>query len=235
MASVTVRTGPVSASDKARDVDPKRWIELTWARRSFVAVKVQYDCRSLIGFVDEAEQFRIWEKTGHADLGDYIRNGLEIAPELVEWARIGLESLDRSKPQPLRLAAERGQQTLAERAALARAQADPESPEYVKPKGRKAKSLNVSNTDNSERNSTPGTLRRLARTRPELLARVEAGELSVNAAALEAGIRKRHKSIPVDSAESAIRALRRVFTDEELVEALECLRARTEEEGAPCS
>ena len=44
---------------------------------------------------------------------------------------------------------------------------------------------NVSNTDNSsssERNSKPGTLRRLARSHPDLLARVESGELSAHAA-----------------------------------------------------
>lgn len=55
------------------------------------------------------------------------------------------------------------------------------------------------------------TLRRLARDNPALLDKVEAGELTANAAAIEAGFRKPTKSIPVDSAESAVRALLRVF------------------------
>jgi len=114
MVAVSVRTGPVSADDKARDVDPDRWVELTWARRAFVATKVPYDCRSLLAFVDEAESFEIWRQTGHADLDDYIRNGLEIDPELVDWARIGLESLDRSKPQSLDTAVEEGKKTAAQ-------------------------------------------------------------------------------------------------------------------------
>jgi len=117
MAAVSVRTGPVSADDKARDVDRDRWIELTWARRAFVATNVPYDCRSLLAFVDEARSFRIWEQTGHADLEDYIRNGLEIDPRMVEWARIGLESLDRSKPQSLDAAVEQGKKTVAEMVA----------------------------------------------------------------------------------------------------------------------
>lgn len=94
-AGVTVRTGSVAADDSARDVDPGRWDELTWARRSFVKISVPYDCRSLLHFVDEAIEYRIWEQTGHADLDDYIRNGLEIDPELVEWARMGLEIMSR--------------------------------------------------------------------------------------------------------------------------------------------
>ena len=106
--------------------------------------------------------------------------------------------------------------TVAELAAavdLARRQADPEAEEFVKrgnPIGANQHTGKVSNTDNSsasERNSNPGILRRLARSRPDLLGRVETGELSPNAAAVEAGFRRPRKSIPVDSAENAVRAL----------------------------
>ncbi|AGA33761.1 hypothetical protein TVNIR_2101 [Thioalkalivibrio nitratireducens DSM 14787] len=57
----------------------------------------------------------------------------------------------------------------------------------------------------SRGNDQTYTLRRLARDNPELLGKVEAGELTANAAAIEAGFRKPTKSIPVDSAESAVR------------------------------
>ncbi len=40
--------------------------------------------------------------------------------------------------------------------------ADPESGEYVKPKGRKENGSNATNLSNTERHSKPGTLRRLA-------------------------------------------------------------------------
>jgi hypothetical protein len=96
---------------------------------------------------------------------------------------------------------------------LARRQTDPASPEFVKPEGAKGIGRRVSNTDalsGTDRNSKPGTLRRLARSRPDLLARVESGELSAHAAAVEAGIRKPMRSIPVDTPDAAIRALLRV-------------------------
>ncbi|AHE99843.1 hypothetical protein [Thioalkalivibrio paradoxus] len=64
------------------------------------------------------------------------------------------------------------------------------------------------------------TLRRLARDNPELLDKVEAGELTANAAAIQAGFRKPTKTIPVDSAESAVRALLRVFLAAEIQAAI---------------
>jgi hypothetical protein len=77
----------------------------------------------------------------------------------------------------------------------------------------------VGNTNKSEheRSSKPGILRRLARSRPDLLDRIEAGELTANAAAIEAGFRRPMKSVPVDSPESAVRALLKVFSIEDLV------------------
>jgi len=57
--------------------------------------------------------------------------------------------------------------------------------------------INPSNVDNINKSKSKGgtdttyTLRRLARDQPELLDKIEAGELSVNAAAIAAGIRKK--------------------------------------------
>jgi hypothetical protein len=53
------------------------------------------------------------------------------------------------------------------------------------------------------------TLDRLTRERPDLRARVDSKELSANAAAIEAGFRKRTFSAPVDDADSIATALRR--------------------------
>jgi hypothetical protein len=52
---------------------------------------------------------------------------------------------------------------------------------------------------------------RLKRDNPQLAESVIRGELTAHAAALAAGFRKPTKSIPVDSPESAVRALLRVF------------------------
>ena len=64
------------------------------------------------------------------------------------------------------------------------------------------------------------TLLRLKESAPELFERVTSGELSANAAALEAGIRKPYRSIPIDTPDHAIVALLRVFTIDELLVAI---------------
>lgn len=52
------------------------------------------------------------------------------------------------------------------------------------------------------------TIRRLRRDRPDLADLVEQGDLSANAAAIEAGFRPRTKTVRVDDPESAARSLR---------------------------
>lgn len=72
----------------------------------------------------------------------------------------------------------------------------------------------------SRQGNDPGyTRRRLRRDRPDLYERVVEGELSANAAAIEAGFRRRTATIPVDSVESAVGALLRRFTAAEIVAA----------------
>jgi hypothetical protein len=66
-------------------------------------------------------------------------------------------------------------------------------------------------------------LRRLRKDRPDLHARVLAGELSANAAAVEAGFRRPTATVPVDSVEHAVGALARRFTRDELRAAIEAL------------
>ena len=97
--------------------------------------------------------------------------------------------------------------------------------EVGRPKDGEGEPKNVDNVNISGGNGEDYTRRRLRRDRPDLYERVIEGELSANAAAIEAGFRRRTATIPVDSPESAFRALERVlakhFTAEEIVVALE--------------
>lgn len=68
------------------------------------------------------------------------------------------------------------------------------------------------------------TADRLARDAPEQYEQVRAGQRSINAAAVEAGIRPRRVSIRVDDASSAARTLRTHMTSETLVELAEMLK-----------
>jgi hypothetical protein len=73
---------------------------------------------------------------------------------------------------------------------------------------------NVDNVHGVERpagNAAAAALRRLRKDRPDLLAKVKAGELSANAAAIEAGFRVKTITVPVD-VDRAARALVKVFT-----------------------
>lgn len=75
----------------------------------------------------------------------------------------------------------------------ARRQTDPEDKEFIDPKGAAVKGkgkrvINHNALSGSDRANNPGTLRRLARTRPDLLSRIERGEVSVHAA-VDAGMK----------------------------------------------
>jgi hypothetical protein len=63
--------------------------------------------------------------------------------------------------------------------------------------------------------SATHTLRRLKRDAPELAAKVVAGKLTANAAAIEAGFRLRTISVPLDPVRAAV-ALKRHFTPAKL-------------------
>jgi hypothetical protein len=96
VASVSVVSGPVDADDSPVDVPEKDWGKLTTTRSIFVGVRIPYDCRSLLKFVDQAERFEMWKHTGHDSLEHYIREGLGVDPEILEWARTGLDLLGRN-------------------------------------------------------------------------------------------------------------------------------------------
>ena len=214
MAPVNIRTGPVDASDAARDVPPQKWWDLTQARRSFTRTQLPYDCRSVITFVEEAEEYRMWERTGYANLDEYIRVGLELDPDMVHWARQGLARLDTSQPIPYGQAVETGKTA---------AQKLHEAPKLKQHGGTR----NTGQDYNIILPSNQGTeakylAGRLKRDHPEIADRVARGEYrSIRAAALDAGIIKPKKTVPIDTPERAIQALLRVFSADELRRALD--------------
>lgn len=215
MAPVNIRTGPVDASDAARDVPPQKWWDLTQARRSFTRTQLPYDCRSVITFVEEAEEYRMWERTGYANLDEYIRVGLELDPDMVHWARQGLARLDTSQPIPYGQAVETGK-TAAQKLHEA-----PELPRNGQiGSGRKKNRFdNIKPISGTEAKYLAA---RLKRDHPEIADRVTRGEYrSIRAAALDAGIIKPTKTVPIDTPERAIQALLRVFSADELRRALD--------------
>jgi len=66
-------------------------------------------------------------------------------------------------------------------------------------------------------NSESAALRRLRKDRPDLLERVLRGELSANAAAVEAGFRHHTATVRLDDPASTARTLRRNMTSEDVI------------------
>lgn len=83
-------------------------------------------------------------------------------------------------------------------------------------RGRPALAQLDSNTPNRTGERADYTAERLARDAPNVYAAVKAGELSVNAAAVLAGIRPRRISVRLDAPESVAKSLRKHMTAEQL-------------------
>lgn len=183
---------------------------------------------NLVGALESIIEHKLWRYAGCDSLADYARKYLGHSDTWCrEVVRIFMEdwSVEQRKAGTISDLSK-----AAEQAAKARAQADPESGEFVNPKGgRPKKDETVSNAygcSDSERNSKPGILRRLARERPDLLERFERGELTANAAAIEAGFRKPPKPRPttplelLDYAGEVLKTDSRIGTLFELMNAL---------------
>lgn len=138
---------------------------------------------------------------GHADLDDYIHHGLDIDPELVEWARLGLSVIGKEKPVSLGVAIDAGKK-VAE--TMAKAPELMTATEAGKKGGRGKRGTKLVTLSKGGNDRLAA---RLKRDHPDIAARVANGEFkSIRAAALEAGIVKPMRSIPVDTPEAAIRA-----------------------------
>src|SRR4051794_6394512 len=105
-----IDTGPVSATDRAHNVPREKWWHLMAARRTFCAIRLPSDCRTLIRFIGEIDEFRMWEdeKLKCADRDAFIRKYLGIDPVLAEWAMAGLKELKPNEPVRLSTAVEVG-------------------------------------------------------------------------------------------------------------------------------
>jgi len=168
---VRINSGAPEPTDKFNDTPRDRWGLLLIARRTFLVTNLAYDCRCLIEFCEEAEL--VYADLGFKSAVEMIREGYELEPSQVELAVAWLKANGTEKPVPLS-------------AAIAEARVAAETVTQ----GKRTELDN--NLIKSDRGPTVrNTLKRLARDAPEMLDRIESGELSVNAAAIQAGIRKK--------------------------------------------
>jgi stage V sporulation protein SpoVS len=173
---VTVNSGAPEPDDRFQD-PPRAILKLLLnAKRSFLGRRLNYDCRCLVQFCEEAEV--VYEELGYASAEQMIREGYKLEPSQVELA---VAWLRHNEPvQAIGIA------TVQAAIKAATAKKD------LGKRGRKPKGLIDGNSINYDRGTTnENTLRRLARDNPELLDKIESGELSVNAAAISAGFRRK--------------------------------------------
>ncbi len=207
MAKLNIDTGPIEAGDSLDLVPASQWRELMFARRGFVAVKMPYDCRELLRFVDEAEKMH--GPLGFASVDAFVREGLGLDPALVGWAIEGLRAMKPDEPIAFDAAVKKGMKV----AAIAKV-ARPLGPAKPVPgspsrnplgRGNGIKRDNIP-LDNNRGTSAAHLTARIARDAPAVHERMKAGEFpSVRAAAIEAGVVK-----PPDPIKVAVLAFRRL-------------------------
>jgi hypothetical protein len=172
---VTINSGAPSPDDRFQDTPKQKWKLLLNAKKSFIATNMNYDCRCLVQFCEEAEV--VYEELGYTSAEQMIREGYKLEPSQVELA---VAWLRHNEPV----------QAIGIKDVAAAVKAAKEKPLADVGPPTKEERANGSIAINTGR-GVDYTLRRLARDKPELLDKIEAGELSVNAAAIAAGIRKK--------------------------------------------
>lgn len=172
---VTVNSGACEPTDKFENTPRDKWHLLLITKRSFLGRRLKHDCRCLIDFCEEAES--VFAELGYKSAEDMIREGYELDPTQIELA---VAWLKHNEPQEAI-----GLKSVSDAIELARANKD-------SVQGRRTDLGLDGDSIKLERGTTNANiLRRLARDHEDILAMVESGELSVNAAAIRAGIRKK--------------------------------------------
>ncbi len=164
---VTIRREPLG-SDLAAEVPRDQWGELLDARREFCVRKVPHDCRLLLFFIQDAAANN-WLDLGGRD--EYIR-ALKLEPQMVEWALDGLKATRPDVAVEFEAAVKLG-----------------------KNGGVRVKQSSVTRPLGKQCNAAYIRARLERDGYTELLARVESGEVTANAAAIAMGWRPRMASV----------------------------------------
>lgn len=162
--SVKIIQSPL-CGDRANEVPRDQWPELLEERRRFCRGILPHDCRLLVFFMQDGAESG-W--LGFGSRERYLREGLVLDPEMVGLA---LRGLQLTKPE---VAVGFDQAiVLGEHGGVRR--------------GEKFQDCNTS----LKYGTREHWIRRLNRDRPDLAERVVKGELSANAAAIQAGFRRK--------------------------------------------
>jgi hypothetical protein len=209
MAAVSINTGGVCHEDKLSDTPREQWPALLRERRMYIETQFEYDCRCIVQYLAEAEEFH--EELGYESADDMLQQELLIRPE---WVRIAVDWLtqqDRPDPVP--------QSKLNAAIEIAKAQPLAENGTNQHSEG-----FTLSNPPGG--NSQSYLLRRIARDQPELLDQIGPGKShrSARAAAIEAGIIKPVPTVRlVEDVSAVAKKLRQHLTQQQITSLVEAL------------
>jgi hypothetical protein len=211
--AVLVDSGPIEATDKLHQVPRAKWRSLMVARQLYLRTNLSHDCRCLVEFVDDAQQ--MFEPLGFRSVDEMVRDGYQLSPAeigvAVEWLRL---HPDEAVPFDVaqRLAIEERKRKAQETDAEDQAN---KSRQGKGPRDDKGRFVDNEITAINERpvgTSRAYALRRLRKDRPDIHARVLAGELSPHGGMVEAGFRKR-KQPPPDQPSKALRRILKLLDE----------------------
>jgi hypothetical protein len=208
MAAVSINTGGICHEDKLSDTPREQWPALLRERRMYIETQFEYDCRCIVQYLAEAEDF--YEELGYESADQMIQQELLIRPE---WVRIAVDWLtQQDRPQPV---------TKAEVEVALQSHGGDRRSDMA----RKAKADQGDNVTLKRGNEAAYLKARLERDHPEIAEALDRGEhRSARAAAIAAGIIKPVPSVRlVDDVSAVARKLRQHLTQQQITALVEAL------------
>lgn len=97
MAGVSINTGPAYHEERLADSPKERWPDILSQRRLYIETQFEYDCRCIVQYLAEAEEFH--KELGYESADEMLREELLIRPE---WVRIAVDWLtQQERPEPV--------------------------------------------------------------------------------------------------------------------------------------
>jgi hypothetical protein len=201
-ASVAINAG-ITGMSRAAETPREEWSEILYLRRRLCERVLPNDCRALLFFIEDGRASGDFMGFGSEER--YLRDGLGIDDtDAATWAVRGLQLLNQDVPVTFAAAVTLGKQgpPLGNRNAA-----------KVKDKNKGSNKTIVSLGRGADY-----TVARLDRDLPELAQAVRRGEITANAAAVQAGFRKPTWTAPADP-ERLAQAIEKRFPGWRLVRA----------------
>jgi hypothetical protein len=99
MAEVKINTGEAYHEDRLAESPREKWAAIISERRYYLKTNIDYDCRCLVQYVAEAEEF--YAELGYDSAESMILEAYDIQPEQA-WAAVAYLS-GRTSPEPVGL------------------------------------------------------------------------------------------------------------------------------------